>query len=65
MVCVSLVKLFDPSSGRGVGKLEFLDVEFGTASQDLTVDMVEKWFCLGDRSNRTGMWVQGRSIRTW
>lgn len=60
-----IVKLFEHLNGRGVGPLEFLDVELGTASKELTVDMVEKWFCLGDTRNRVGMWVQGRKIGSW
>ena len=30
--------------------------------QGLTEDMIEKWWCLGDTRNRSGMWVQGRYV---
>lgn len=59
------VNLFDYSSGRGTGALEFIDVELGTAPKELTIDMIEKWFCLGNTMNRVGMWVQGQKVGTW
>lgn len=63
--CTQTVSLLDPQTGEGVGPLDFLDNEGkaiceGTAK--LSVQTVEKWFCLGDVRNRVGMWIQGKRI---
>ena len=46
----------------GVGALDFLDLDGSVNWNHLTLDMVEKWFCLGDCRNRVGMWVQGNKL---
>ncbi|KAJ7134780.1 Metallo-dependent hydrolase [Mycena epipterygia] len=54
--------LFD-SQGTGVGALDFFDQEDGgdtTANPRITIEMVEKWWCIG--GNRVGMWVQGAKL---
>ncbi|TFY69082.1 hypothetical protein EVG20_g3298 [Dentipellis fragilis] len=56
------LKLFDPETGRGVGALDFLDLESGSGDMTLSLEIVEKWWCLGDSRNRTDMWVQGRRL---
>lgn len=65
-LCASLrfsrctVRLFDPDTCVGVGALDFFDLEdLESGRTGLDVDMVEKWWCLGDDKNRVGMWVQG------
>jgi hypothetical protein len=54
------VQLFD-SKKIGIGQLDFLDTSF-TNDARLTVDMVEKWWCIGNTENRVGMWVQGTKL---
>ncbi|KAJ7245036.1 hypothetical protein B0H12DRAFT_1022109 [Mycena haematopus] len=58
------IRLFDSPSRMGVGALDFFDLESGVSdnAETLTVDMVEKWWCLGDARNRVGMWVQGAKL---
>ncbi|KAF9221614.1 Metallo-dependent hydrolase [Gyrodon lividus] len=52
--------VFDFENSAGVGALDFFDVE--PECKELTMDMIEKWWCMGDVRNRTGMWVQGRKL---
>ncbi|KAJ6585168.1 hypothetical protein B0H19DRAFT_1108599 [Mycena capillaripes] len=57
--------LFD-STRTGLGALDFFDLE-GSGNTDgldtsVTIEMVEKWWCLGDVRNRVGMWVQGAKL---
>ncbi|KAG6808106.1 hypothetical protein H0H92_005367 [Tricholoma furcatifolium] len=61
-----LIQLFDPTTGLGVGSLDFLDLE-ETDIREVQVDeeMVEKWWCIGDVRNRKGMWVKGRKVGSW
>ncbi|KZW00514.1 Metallo-dependent hydrolase [Exidia glandulosa HHB12029] len=44
--------------GRGVGALDF----FVPVPDQLDEATLEKWWCLGDQRNRTGMWVQGKKL---
>jgi len=56
-----LVCLFNPSvMPGGTGPLDFLDP--GHGSFDLSPEVIEKWWCLGDARNRTGMWIQGHPV---
>jgi len=43
-------------SGQGRGEMDFFD------EVKMTEDTIEKWWCLGDSRNRTGVWVQGKQI---
>ncbi|KAH7885261.1 hypothetical protein F5I97DRAFT_1884009 [Phlebopus sp. FC_14] len=54
------IAVYDFETSSGVGVLDFFDSQ----SQDtgITLDMIEKWWCMGDFRNRTAMWVQGRQI---
>lgn len=52
-----LVSVFDWERQAGVGALDFFDLDSG-----LTMDMIEKWWCMGDARNRVRMWVQGRQL---
>ncbi|KAI0269835.1 Metallo-dependent hydrolase [Gloeopeniophorella convolvens] len=53
--------LYDPDTApRGVGPLDFFDSGYNSAG--LTAEMIEKWWCIGDIRNRTGMWIQGRRV---
>ncbi|KAJ7784385.1 hypothetical protein B0H16DRAFT_296300 [Mycena metata] len=59
------IRLFDESTGHGIGALDFFDLEeSGTAaaSSPVTIEMVEKWWCLGDTRNQSRMWVQGAEL---
>ncbi|KAJ7928059.1 Metallo-dependent hydrolase, partial [Mycena leptocephala] len=56
------IRLFD-SNGTGVGPLDFFDLEASdNAETPVTIEMVEKWWCLGEVRNRVGMWVQGAKL---
>ncbi|TFK39051.1 Metallo-dependent hydrolase [Crucibulum laeve] len=55
------LRIFYPESGKGVGPLDFLDLETND-SKRLNHEMVEKWWCNGDTRNRILMWVQGRVV---
>jgi guanine deaminase len=56
-----LVCLFNPRTAPvGAGALDFLDPGHGLF--DLSPGVIEKWWCLGDTRNRTGMWIQGKQI---
>ena len=59
-----IVRLYDPTTGEGVGALDFLDQEEGSSIPqfELTEDAIEKWWCLGDVRNRVAVWVQGNSL---
>jgi len=52
------IRVLDWESKVGVGALDFFDLDSGV----LTMDMIEKWWCMGDGRNRTGMWVQGQRL---
>lgn len=56
------VRLYDPDTMQGVGPLDWFDLD---TSSRLNLEMIEKWWCLGDTRNRAGMWVQGRAIGSW
>ncbi|KAF7314425.1 Amidohydro-rel domain-containing protein [Mycena kentingensis (nom. inval.)] len=53
--------VFD-AAGNGVGSLDFFDLEDGASPQAVTMEMLEKWWCVGEKSNRLGMWVQGAQL---
>lgn len=65
-----LVRLFDPRSGIGAGALDFFELEMiftkvheeSYEKPDLTEEMIEKWWCVGDERNREAVWVQGVKI---
>ncbi|PPQ86336.1 hypothetical protein CVT25_005637, partial [Psilocybe cyanescens] len=65
------IRIYDPVSGLGIGPLDYFDLEsqFSENQSDpsrsqLTLDEIEKWWCVGDLRNRGAVWVQGRKIRT-
>lgn len=45
-------------NGEGLGALDFFD-----PIDTLTVELIEKWWCLGTPANRHAVWVQGQRIR--
>ncbi|KIK79891.1 hypothetical protein PAXRUDRAFT_16081 [Paxillus rubicundulus Ve08.2h10] len=55
------IYVFDFESSTAVGALDFFNLEAERKSE-LTIDMIEKWWCMGDVRNRIGMWVQGRKL---
>ncbi|KAH9042130.1 Metallo-dependent hydrolase [Lactarius pseudohatsudake] len=58
---VQQIYLLNPNSApAGIGPLDFLDSNL--QSFELSLEMVEKWWCVGDTRNRTGMWIQGRQV---
>jgi guanine deaminase len=62
--------LYDPTSGLGVGALDYFDLEFESQaqakaselSQPPSFEEIEKWWCIGDVRNRLGMWIQGHRV---
>ncbi|KAF9457435.1 hypothetical protein BDZ94DRAFT_1285273 [Collybia nuda] len=57
------IQLLDPETRQGIGALDFFDLETGAEGNILlTLEMVEKWWCVGDDRNRVGMWVQGNNL---
>lgn len=43
--------------GDGLGDLDFFD-----PIEQLTEEIIEKWWCLGTDANRYAVWVQGNCI---
>lgn len=64
LTSTSTVRIYNPTTGEGVGALDFLDYddESPLPKSGLTEDMIEKWWCLGDTRNRVAVWVQGNSL---
>lgn len=62
MACllISPVFLYDFESSSGFGGLDFFDEQ--PLSAGITMDMIEKWWCMGDIQSRVGMWVQGKRL---
>jgi guanine deaminase len=64
----TIVKLYDPTSGVGIGALDYFDLEFESQAQAKasllppSLEEIEKWWCIGDVRNRLGMWIQGRRV---
>ena len=56
---VVTVRLSDASTKIGIGPMDFF--EYPDKPQ-LTLEIVEKWWCLGDVRNRFAMWVQGKQL---
>ncbi|KAI0917316.1 hypothetical protein AcW1_007468 [Taiwanofungus camphoratus] len=57
------IRVYDAVSGTGIGPLDFFDdTAEGGMTKELTNDMIEKWWCLGDAQNREGMWIQGKKM---
>ncbi|KAF9451970.1 Metallo-dependent hydrolase [Macrolepiota fuliginosa MF-IS2] len=55
-----MIVLCDTESGEGVGALDFFS---GSVPKlPLNVDMIEKWWCVGDDRNRRSVWVQGNQV---
>ncbi|KAI6041394.1 Metallo-dependent hydrolase, partial [Pisolithus marmoratus] len=51
------IAVYDVENGVGIGALDFFDEPSG-----ITLEMIEKWWCMGDTRNRVGMWVQGKKL---
>ncbi|KAI6114213.1 hypothetical protein F5141DRAFT_1105037 [Pisolithus sp. B1] len=54
------IAVYDFENGAGVGALDFFDDP--PLSSGVTLEMIEKWWCMGDTRNRVGMWVQGKKL---
>ena len=54
---VVTVRLSDAGTKVGIGPLDFFE-----HPDKITLEMVEKWWCLGDIRNRFAVWVQGRQL---
>ncbi|KAL5519928.1 hypothetical protein ACEPAG_1588 [Sanghuangporus baumii] len=53
-----LINLYDKTTGSGIGPLDFFDPP--SKEHPITEEMLEKWWCIGDARNRSGLWIQGR-----
>ncbi|KAH9936337.1 uncharacterized protein B0H18DRAFT_1081974 [Fomitopsis serialis] len=53
------IQLFDSKSSSGIGPLDFFE---GPHPTQLTLDVIEKWWCLGDMRNRLAVWIQGKQL---
>ncbi|RPD62323.1 Metallo-dependent hydrolase [Lentinus tigrinus ALCF2SS1-7] len=53
------IQVFDAATGEGTGGLDFFQ---DPRPDGLTLETLEKWWCIGDLRNRKEMWVQGRTI---
>ncbi|KAF8133807.1 Metallo-dependent hydrolase [Boletus edulis] len=54
------ISVVDWERQAGIGALDFFDLD--PECDGLTLDMIEKWWCMGDARNRVAMWVQGRQL---
>ncbi len=59
MLNLPSVNLID-AEGKGLGLLDFFTED--AAPHTINEEVLEKWWCIGDSRNRTGMWVQGRKV---
>ncbi|KAF9473436.1 Metallo-dependent hydrolase [Pholiota conissans] len=63
------IRLYDPRTGEGAGPLDYFDLEsdvsgsVGDQSAPISLEYIEKWWCIGDTRNRGAVWVQGNEIR--
>jgi guanine deaminase len=57
-----LVNIINSQCGVGIGPIDFLDGEETGILQKMSLEAIEKWFCLGDVRNRSMVWIQGQSI---
>lgn len=48
--------------GQPLGMIDFIDLPASLTSS-WWLEAVERWWCIGDDRNRTGMWVQGRRLK--
>lgn len=53
-----IVQVLDCAGETGVGAITFFDWENLPAS-GLTMEVLEKWWCIGDHRNRGAVWTQG------
>ena len=53
------VQVFDAASGDGTAGIDFFQ---DPRPSGLTLEVIEKWWCIGDLRNRKGLWIQGRSM---
>ncbi|KAL6303480.1 hypothetical protein BKA93DRAFT_735004 [Sparassis latifolia] len=57
------IHLFEKDTGTGIGPLDFFHEHAEPLDEvELTNDMIEKWWCIGDVRNRGKTWVQGRRV---
>ena len=55
-----IVRIFNVENRTSVGSLDLIDEEASETKWKLTLEHIEKWWCLGGVANRTAVWVQGR-----
>ncbi|CDO71430.1 hypothetical protein BN946_scf184909.g24 [Trametes cinnabarina] len=48
--------------GKSLGVLDFLDDATTPGAVPLNLEMIERWWCLGDTRNRRGVFVQGTLV---
>jgi len=52
------IRIADQHSLEGVGQIDLFDQH----PWNLSLEHIEKWWCLGDSRNREQVWVQGMEI---
>ncbi|KAF8527600.1 Metallo-dependent hydrolase [Hysterangium stoloniferum] len=52
------IDLYDESRGEAIGNIDFFD----TPPDNLSEEVLEKWWCLGDNQNRSAVYIQGKNI---
>ena len=52
-----IVNLYDEESFSGIGPLDWF--KYPDETQPITEEMLEKWWCIGDTTTRSALWVQG------
>lgn len=59
------VRLYDPTTGSGFGSLEYFDIQGSddACAPQITPEVIERWWCVGDTRNRGRVWVQGRQVK--
>ncbi|KAK7690021.1 hypothetical protein QCA50_006665 [Cerrena zonata] len=56
---IQQIRLFNPEHRTSIGSLDLLDEETTESIWKLTLEHVEKWWCLGGVANRSAVWTQG------
>ncbi|KAF9561086.1 Metallo-dependent hydrolase [Agrocybe pediades] len=56
------IRIYDAQSWQGLGTLDYFDLDADGSLKNLTPEMIEKWWCIGDHRNRMRVWIQGKDV---
>lgn len=56
----NLVDVYDVDNEEPIGDIDLFPDDLN--AEGITVDMIEKWWCLGDTRNRGAVYIQGRQV---